>query len=289
MKYEFGKPSWIEVTPENEIPEPDIERVHTDIEERIKSSIERLIQSQENFLGRGLTAEVHFLEADRKLCYKIIRKVDVMARPDAVGNLPERYRAIHEAKKSKEGKTSTFGSKDAALEIQKMWHVDLFTEAEYLSRAREISVGTSVKIPRPDARISIQGKESGDGYEVADDFEVLLMETMDAISVEDLIRTGESLPKNFNYEQFCKDADEFIAKMHEGKLYHRDLHAGNVMIDRTTGSPVIIDFGRSTLSSEEDAYTEEFRPGEKIPFIRDEQLFRDKVKIPLGEYARSIS
>lgn len=280
MKYEFGQPAWIEESPEDD--DEEKERLHKETESAIRASIEKLIASQENFLGRGKTAEVHFLDKDSKLCYKIIRKIEVMARPDAVKNIPEKYREIFERQKAK----ATLGKKSSAqIEDESFaWHVDLFTEAMYLSRARKIAEGSPVRIPRPDAKLEIRGKEEGDGYEVIDDMQILLMQTMNASSVEDILSKGLPLPSGFDYDAFCKNIEAYLADMHADKLYHRDLHAGNIMIDNETGDPVIIDFGRSALSNEEEAYIEEILPGTKTHFIKDEQMFRDKVKIPLAKY-----
>jgi serine/threonine protein kinase len=284
MEYRFEKATWIDADPEDgELLPQNIEKMHDEIEAKIRGSIEQLIESRENLLGEGMTAEVHFLENDSKLCYKIMRKTDVMVRPDMVENLPEKYRLVYEKKKAAQEKARK-QILPKGVEGGTPWHVDLFTEAGYLSRARTVDPEGPVKIPRPDARIEIRGREEGDGFEITDDLEVLLMETMDAVSVDDLMRKGGLPPDGFDYEKFCAQIQDFIASMHERKLYHRDLHAGNVMVERGTGRPVIIDFGRSGLSTEEEAYIEEVRPGQKMHFIRDEQMFRDKVKIPFGQY-----
>ncbi|HEU5114792.1 MAG TPA: hypothetical protein VFT82_03430 [Candidatus Paceibacterota bacterium] len=283
MKYEFGKTVWMEENPEGDVAHQSIEKMHQEIEDKIRASIEALLESQENFLGKGMTAEVHFLEKDRGLCYKIIRKIDVMARPDAVDSLPDKYREIYDRNKAAEekAKKTPSGSKESS---QIPWHVDLYSEAKFLSRARSVDPEGPVKVPRPDARLEIVGKEEGEGFEVVDSLEVLLMERMNAVSVDDLILKQLDAPANFDYNRYCREVEEFIAKMHENKLYHRDLHGGNAMIDLATGSPVIIDFGRSSISTEEEAYLEEIRPGEKMHFIRDEQMFRDKIKTPLAQY-----
>lgn len=282
MKYEFGNAVWMEETPEGEISRENIERLHRETEERIRASIEKLIDSQENFLGKGKTAEVHFLEKDSRLCYKIIRKVEVLVRPDSVDNLPPKYREVYEAEKRR--KEEDMKKPPSQREDRSVpWHVDLFTEAEYLSRARKAASETSVKVPRPDATLSIRGKEEGEGYEVIDNMDVLLMETMDAISVDDLLK-GQLPPENFDFDRFCQGMDEFKEAIHKHKLYHRDLHAGNVMIDMATGDPVVIDFGRSGISSDEDAYHEDVKPGVNLQFIPDEVTFESKVKVPLLQY-----
>ncbi len=285
MKYEFGNAVWMEETPEGDTSRQNIEKLHKETEEKIRASIEKLIESQENFLGKGRTAEVHFLEKDTRLCYKIIRKVEILVRPDAVENLPAKYREVYEEEKRR--KEADLKKPHSQREDRSIpWHVDLFTEAEYLSRARRAAAETAVKVPRPDATISIRGKEEGEGYEVIDSMDVLLMETMDAVSVDDMIMNGQLPPENFRYDDFCRKMDEFVKSIHSNKLYHRDLHGGNVMIDIATGNPVVIDFGRSGISSDEDAYHEDVRPGMNMQFIPDETTFESKVKVPLLQYLK---
>jgi hypothetical protein len=88
-----------------------------------------------------------------------------------------------------------------------------------------------------------------------------------------------------DYDEYAKLVLKYgFVSIINDSVTHGDLHAGNIMIDRTTGNPVFIDFGRSCVSSEGDAYIEEPVPNVKMHFIHDEQMFRDKVKIPLGQY-----
>lgn len=76
--------------------------------------------------------------------------------------------------------------------------------------------------------------------------EVLIMEAMDAISIEDIINNPSLLPESFNYSDFYDACEEFVKRLEKKGIYHRDLHPGNVMVHRENGKPVIIDFGLST-------------------------------------------
>lgn len=55
-------------------------------------------------------------------------------------------------------------------------------------------------------------------------------------------------PPNFDYKTFCEALKLEIQKLHKARIYHRDLHAGNVMIDKNDGLPWIIDYGTAIIS-----------------------------------------
>ncbi|MFZ2205794.1 MAG: phosphotransferase [Minisyncoccia bacterium] len=78
-----------------------------------------------------------------------------------------------------------------------------------------------------------------------------LMERIDGHSMKDIIKNPELLPKGFKYDTFFKLLEEQVSIMHKSGLYHRDLHFGNVMINKEN-LPVIIDFGSAVSGSGSD-------------------------------------
>ena len=88
--------------------------------------------------------------------------------------------------------------------------------------------------------------------ETKDGRKFILMEFIKGETVSDILNKPSLLPKKFNYEVFCKAPEEAVAKMHQAGIYHRDLHSKNVMIEKSTGLPVIIDFGTATEGSGSD-------------------------------------
>lgn len=90
--------------------------------------------------------------------------------------------------------------------------------------------------------------------------EFFIMERIDGYSIFDTLSDKTLLPEVFNYGQFFKKLSDQINKLHENRIHHRDLHAGNVMIDND-GNPVIIDFGSAGKQyiSDEDIYLFECR------------------------------
>ena len=73
----------------------------------------------------------------------------------------------------------------------------------------------------------------------------LLMERLNAVSVEDVACGRAELPEKFDFDRFSVALKKYIEDMHSFDVYHRDLHEGNIMIDKVTGMPYVIDFGTS--------------------------------------------
>lgn len=99
----------------------------------------------------------------------------------------------------------------------------------------------------------------------------LSMEYLDAKNVKVLVEKELPLPENFDVDIFFKRVYAYVEAMHARGIYHRDLHAGNILIGRD-GTPYIVDFGRSVKSiTEEDAYAQYDRAGlNKIVLVKDE-------------------
>lgn len=94
-----------------------------------------------------------------------------------------------------------------------------------------------VRTPEPVEYLT--GKESS----------AIVMEELDAIDMQRVI-LGEDLPDTFDFETFFECLETYIDEMHAKKgICHHDLYPKNVMIDRKSGLPRVIDFGRSVWTS----------------------------------------
>lgn len=96
------------------------------------------------------------------------------------------------------------------------------------------------------------------------DTSAMSMEFLNAASLRKIIERGEEeLPEHFDFETFFSALERFVAEMHAMHFYHCDLHWGNVMVDRDTGMPCVIDCGLSTKSAidEHDACRREYVKG----------------------------
>ncbi len=115
------------------------------------------------------------------------------------------------------------------------------TEFEYQEEIGELGVRVPALIAY------IQNEETKDKY--------IIMERIMGPSFEDIIERNVALPENYDHTSFWKELNRQLKLMHDANIYHRDLHKGNIMIDKD-GGPAIIDFGTAGRSwgSEENPY-----------------------------------
>lgn len=74
----------------------------------------------------------------------------------------------------------------------------------------------------------------------------LVLEELDAVNLQHIILGHAKAPASFNPENYMDALYEYIDALHEQKnILHGDLFARNVMVDRATGLPRVIDFGES--------------------------------------------
>lgn len=174
--------------------------------------------TEKNFIGEGNTARVYRHPEKPELCIKHIHSLN-----EQEGNV----------------------------------HPD--TETDLMNDVRNLH--TEVIVPDPIALVTTPFRRNSK-KELVKEYG-LVMEYIDGITLEELERTLASeesvkveLPENFNAEIFFKILKDFLIQIHTAQIYHRDIHAGNIMIHRKTGAPVVLDFGKSikTFLSEENPY-----------------------------------
>lgn len=79
----------------------------------------------------------------------------------------------------------------------------------------------------------------------------IVMEKVHAVNLQKCLNGEQTFPESFNAEEFCFDLEEYIYEMNDTyNLAHGDLYPRNVMIDITTGKPIVIDFGRTKSKNE---------------------------------------
>jgi serine/threonine protein kinase len=135
------------------------------------------------------------------------------------------------------------------------------------------NLGTRVRVP--DA-LAVFESDSGDKN-------FLAMETLPAVSIDDVLQGRAELPEKFDLVSFQKDLIDFIEKMHQQRIYHRDLHEGNIMIDKMTGQAYVIDFGAATefygeAEPEERGPYHVTKGGRDIVLTSDEAMVRSVIK-----------
>ncbi len=74
----------------------------------------------------------------------------------------------------------------------------------------------------------------------------ILMEELPAFNLQRIIEGKEKLPATFDSDVFLEAIEEYLEYLHtEIGIVHGDFDARNIMVDRETGAPYVIDFGRS--------------------------------------------
>lgn len=206
-------------------PEEDPETIDFIDTERIRQQVDLIYEKMSEGIGYGKTAEVVYIPA---------YKTSVCYKIIADQRLEDLY-------------GSTFNAPA---------HNSPKIEAYFLSRAGETD--KSVKVPHP--LCYWEGKS-----DLLGNFKVLVLEKLDAFTVQDLLMNQEKLPENFDIEKFTQKLTTFIEKMNDSGIRHNDLTVTNVMIDRETGLPCVIDFGDAEKEFGE----------EKRPFTKDKVAVRD--------------
>ncbi|KKQ27876.1 MAG: hypothetical protein US42_C0004G0015 [Candidatus Magasanikbacteria bacterium GW2011_GWC2_37_14] len=74
----------------------------------------------------------------------------------------------------------------------------------------------------------------------------IMMEQIDGAELQKILNGEEVLPDSFDFDTFFEALDDYLQEMHDRfGIVHNDLEPRNLMVDRTTGLPRLIDFGRS--------------------------------------------
>jgi len=215
-------------------PEGDnrLEELQEEHRQILTNITEEALKSQTNLLGKGLTAEVHHLKERPHVCIKIIS-----------------YDTIDWDKRPK------FSS--------------LLKEAQFLDKARVIQ--GQVGLPRPYFSAVLEDDAEREVEEDNVELQIMVMERLNAVSIRDILENKAQLPQVFDIDSFFKKLKNFIDQMHdELRLYHRDLHDGNVMVD-AQGKPYIIDFGSAIYGfADENVYRQDDPISGLIKYTTDE-------------------
>ena len=107
------------------------------------------------------------------------------------------------------------------------------------------------------------------------DTKVITMERLEGDNIKRIVEEGQNLPDGFDIDDFFGRLQLYIEEMHRRyNIYHRDLHAGNILVGKD-GAPYVIDFGKAMTSPNEDwAYEITNRAGEHTSVLPtdEEQL-----------------
>jgi tRNA A-37 threonylcarbamoyl transferase component Bud32 len=117
-------------------------------------------------------------------------------------------------------------------------------ESHFLARVQDLPI--DVKTPHP---ICYWKGES----DTLGKFEVLVMERLNAVTVQDILYGQAELPPNFDFPKFKALLTQLPVILQSRGVMHHDITVTNIMIDLDTGLPCIIDFGdaKRLFASEE--------------------------------------
>ena len=77
------------------------------------------------------------------------------------------------------------------------------------------------------------------------DFVAILMEKLEAVDLQRVIEGHDQMPETFQFEDFFQRLENYMAELHKKSIFHNDLYLRNIMVDKATGYPRVIDFGKS--------------------------------------------
>lgn len=161
---------------------------------------------------------------------------------------------------------------------------DIDTEVDFQDRAKAVGV----KTPLTFAYIEIMEDNKKK--------KLILMQRIYGCSIGDIVYDNAQVPDNYDHKKFFSKLKEYINKLHDANIHHRDLHEGNVMIDEN-GDPVIIDWGTActSFSGDEHPYGETVlmlnegsgRYEMVSGYFKDDNRMLYQLEVKMREFARN--
>ncbi len=73
----------------------------------------------------------------------------------------------------------------------------------------------------------------------------IVMEEIRGASLEQIMNGDEGFPEQFDFSDFFARLKRYFEALHRKNYFHLDIAPRNIMVDRETGLPVVIDFGKA--------------------------------------------
>ncbi len=107
----------------------------------------------------------------------------------------------------------------------------------------------------------------------------IIMERLQAINLQHIIKGLADPPETFSTEPFFDELERYIKHMHgQENIVHLDLYARNIMVDIQSGAPRVIDFGRANRITNTTP-TEQRHKLEDVDWETLEKAYQDIDKI----------
>lgn len=245
------------------------------IQADVLRSIRDLERNKGHLLGEGNAANVFYPEkGSSETCFKIFH--------DEAFPMPKSDEGISNWRKRMQEKRfpfrpiTTLGNRPAE-------------EARITNKARKVLEGNDVKVPFVYAHFDLERDFKQHDMEWEDKAQVLFMERMNGFDVKTYIEERLSLPEDFNIDIFFKKVRDAVDKLQEQKIYHRDIHWGNIMV-LSDGNPALIDYGFSTdvVFSDENPFREIKTETKEIHRYKDDDDGIEEVEKQLRDYLETI-
>lgn len=82
-----------------------------------------------------------------------------------------------------------------------------------------------------------------------DHVSAIIMERLNATNMQHIINGSAAYPESFEYDKFADGVRDYLDVLHtDRQIVHGDLFVRNLMVNNETGSPYMIDFGRSKMT-----------------------------------------
>jgi tRNA A-37 threonylcarbamoyl transferase component Bud32 len=116
----------------------------------------------------------------------------------------------------------------------------------------------------------------------------IIMERLNAVNLQHVLNGTESYPDTFNLERFVSGVSDYLDVLHtEKNIVHADLYPRNFMLNKETGAPYVIDFGRSKMTAALDRVAEEkLRRGD---WARLEETLREVEEHAKTNFAQEVT
>ena len=120
--------------------------------------------------------------------------------------------------------------------------------------------------------------------------EFMVMETIKGHSPKDIMEHNIQLPSVYNRDQFWERLQNMLKTLHDKDIHHRDIHAGNIMMDFESGEPVILDYGCAVHAfGDEDPYREDdVERGKVTHYTHDEDSLRE-CRLKFSKYPEALT
>ncbi len=126
-----------------------------------------------------------------------------------------------------------------------------------------------------------------DGGETDDGIPYLVMDFVDGVPLTDYCR--EHLPEARERLMIVRDVALALADAHRHLIVHRDIKPNNILVERTSGHPMLLDFGIAKLIGEDGIELTAQRIGPMTPaFAAPEQFLGQPVSVATDVYQLGV-